>query len=191
MRSILARLGVIQTQVGFFPDINQKRQQDWGWMPKMENAPFSRGVAAWRSTDWVGGQLLPIHHLSVGSCRVSAGQGHWGRMQSGMQGMGQDMGCGMRDAGLFFSCSLTPQHPSWSDWLSFLPGMKVAFDPCCFDGIRRQERLILTMCAGTLTRAGATFTSQGDISFRPVTKSPVGSESPVHLSCRTCTDTAS
>lgn len=74
---------------------------------------------------------------------------------------------------------------------SFLLGMKAAFDPCRFDGIRREEHLILMMCAGTLTRAGATFTSWGDKFFRPVTKSSVGSESPGHLSCHTGTDTAS
>ena len=117
MHSILAGLGVIHTRVGFFPDINQKRQRDWGWMPALENAPFSARVASWRSTGWIGGQLLPIHHLRAGSHGVPAGQGHWGRLQSGMQDMGRDMGRRMRDVGLFFSCSLTPQHPPRSDWL--------------------------------------------------------------------------
>lgn len=30
MHSILAGMGVIQAWFGFFPDINQKNQQDWG-----------------------------------------------------------------------------------------------------------------------------------------------------------------
>lgn len=117
MHSILAGLGVIHTQVGFFPDIDQKRQRDWGWMPMLENAPFLVGAAGWRSTDWIGGHLLPIHSLRVGSHGVQAGQGHWGRLQSGMQDMGQDMRCRMQDMGLLFSCSLTLQHPLWSGWL--------------------------------------------------------------------------
>lgn len=108
MHSILARLGVIQTQVGFFPDINQKRQRDWGWMPMLENAPFLVGVAVWRSTDWIGGQLLPIPRLSVGSCGVPVGQGHWGWLQNEKQDMGWDMGCRMQDAGCGSAFFLQP-----------------------------------------------------------------------------------
>ena len=101
MHSILAVLGVIHTQVGFFPDINQKRQRDWGWMPVLENAPFTVRVAGWRSTDWIGGQLPPIHGPRAGFQSPSG---------TGAQGSAaeQDAGHGMQGAGCGSAFLLQP-----------------------------------------------------------------------------------
>lgn len=187
--SILARLAVIYTWVGFLPDINQKRQQVWGWMPVLENVPFSVGVAGWRSTDCLG---AAVSHPPPpdGLPWSPSGTRAWGLAAE------WDVEHGMWDVGYrtWVCFSLATSHCSIHRRVigfHFLPSVKAAFDPCCCDGIRREKCLILLGCAGTPARAGATFTSQGDRFFRSVTKSSLGSESPICPSCHTCTDTAS
>lgn len=117
MHSILARLGVIQTQVGFFPDINQKRQRDWGWMPMLENAPFWWG---WLSGDLQTGSGAscfpsPVSALAPVESQWDRDTGVGCRMRSRTCDGTWDAGCRMQDVGLLFSCNLKPQHPPWSD----------------------------------------------------------------------------